>query len=241
MPKPAVTPELSFQRVSRSKLAERVAQQVLREIREKQLPPGTRMPSERELMASLGVGRSTIREAVNGLAMLGVLEIRHGQGAFVSEPAAGAAPANAIATALARGLTRDLFEARMLVEVQVARLAAERRTDAELAEIEQAIADHERSLADGAPGVEPSVRFHVKIGEAAHSEVLASFVSSLAEVMTQRGPELESVAGYREWELEQHRSVLEPIAARDPDLAAERMRAHLEAVLPRHERIGLES
>ena len=240
MADPVVTPELSFQRVSRSKLAETVAQQVLREIRDKQLPAGTRIPSERELMASLGVGRSTVREAVNGLAMLGVLEIRHGQGAFVADPAAGAAPASAIATALARGFTRDLFEARMLVEVRVAELAAERRTDAELAEIAQALADHEQALADGTSGVEPAVRFHVRIGEAAHSEVLASFVSSFADVMLQRGPELEGVPGYREWEIGQHRSVLEPIAAGDPPLAAERMRQHLEAVLPHHERIGLE-
>jgi GntR family transcriptional repressor for pyruvate dehydrogenase complex len=236
MPEPPAVPELSFQRVSRSKLAETVAQQVLREIRDKELPPGTRIPSERELMASLGVGRSTVREAINGLAMLGVLEIRHGQGAFVAD----AAPSNAIATALARGFTRDLFEARVLVEVHVARLAAERRTDAELAEIVQALADHEQALADGTSGVEAAVRFHVKIGEAAHSDVLASFVSSLAEVMTQHGPELEAVPGYREWEIEQHRSVLEPIAAGDPDLAAERMQAHLDAVLPHHERIGLE-
>ncbi len=240
MPDPAATPALTFQRVSRSKLAETVAQQVLREIRDKQLPPGTRIPSERELMASLGVGRSTVREAVNGLAMLGVLEIRHGQGAFVADPAAGAAPASAIATALARGFTHDLFEARVLVEVHVARLAAERRTEAELAEIRQALADHERALAEGASGVEPAVRFHVRIGEAAHSEVLASFVSSLADVMMQRGPELEHVPGYREWEIEQHRMVLEPIAAGDPELAAERMRAHLEEVLPHHQRIGLQ-
>src|SRR3712207_8016336 len=50
----------------------------------------TRIPSERELMSAFGVGRSTVREAINGLAMLGVLEIRHGQGAFVADPAAGA-------------------------------------------------------------------------------------------------------------------------------------------------------
>lgn len=234
------TPELTFQRVSRSKLAETVAQQLLREIREKRLPPGRRIPSERELMASLGVGRSTVREAVNGLAMLGVLEIRHGQGAFVADPSAGAAPANAIAAALARGFTRDLFEARMLVEVHAARLAAERRTEAELAEIEQVIADHEQAIAEGRPAVEPAVRFHVKIGEAAHSEVLASFVSSMAEVMHQRGPELERSPGYREWEIEQHRSVLEPIATGDPELAAQRMREHLQAVLPHHERMGLD-
>jgi GntR family transcriptional regulator, transcriptional repressor for pyruvate dehydrogenase complex len=233
-------PSLTFQPVTRSKLAETVAQQLLSEIRDKELPPETRIPSERELMASFGVGRSTVREAVNGLAMLGVLEIRHGQGAFVADPAAGASAPSVIEAALARGFTRDLFEARMLVEVAAARLAAERRTDAEVAEIEQTLIDHERALADGSSGVEAAVQFHMRIGDAAHSDVLAGFVHSLAEVMRQRGPTLEAEPGYREWEVEQHRSVFEPIRDGDPVLAAERMRAHLDAVLPHHEQIGLE-
>ena len=49
------------------------------------LPPGTKVPSERELTKDLGVGRSTVREALNGLAVLGVLTIRHGQGAFIAD------------------------------------------------------------------------------------------------------------------------------------------------------------
>jgi DNA-binding FadR family transcriptional regulator len=197
------------------------------------------MPSERELMAALGVGRSTIREAMNGLAMLGVLEIRHGQGAFVVNPDAGTAVPSGIAIALSRGITRDLFEARKLVEVHVARLAAERRTDADSSEIAECLEDHERAIAAGLPAVEPSVRFHVSVGEAAHSLVLCSFVSPFIDLMTVRGPILESIPGYREWEIAQHRSVFEPIRDGDPALAAERMSAHLDAVVPYHERLGL--
>lgn len=225
--------------ISRSKLAESVAQQLLGQIRDHDLAPGTRMPSERELMSALGVGRSTIREAMNGLAMLGVLEIRHGQGAFVRNPEGGVAVPHAIAAALSRGLTRDLFEARRLVEVHVASLAAERRTDADLAEIAECLADHARAIETGQPAVEPSVRFHVRIGEAAHNEVLSSFVSSFAEMLTERGHVLETIDGYRDWEIEQHRSVFEPIRDVDPELAAERMAAHLDEVVPYHERLGL--
>jgi GntR family transcriptional repressor for pyruvate dehydrogenase complex len=225
--------------ISRSKLAADVAEQLLGQIRSKELAPGTRMPSERELMAALGVGRSTIREAMNGLAMLGVVDIRHGQGVFVRNSDAAAAVPRGIAVALSRGITRDLFEARMLVEVHVARLAAERRTDSDLSEIAECLADHTRAIELGEPAVEPAVKFHVRIGEAAHSEVLSSFVSSFVEMMTERGPILEAKPGYREWEIAQHRSVFEPIRDRDPALAAERMRAHLTEVVPHHERLGL--
>jgi GntR family transcriptional repressor for pyruvate dehydrogenase complex len=229
---------LSLQRAPRSKLAETVARQLLDEINTKQLPAGTRMPSERELMAALGVGRSTIREAVNGLAMLGVLEIRHGQGAFVVNPEPPAEPHHALATALARGVTEDLTEARRLVEVESAGLAAQRRTDADLAEIAQTLADHAQALADGTPAVQPSVQFHLTIAQATHNEVLAGFVASFSGALAARGPVLEAEPGFREWELEQHRSVFAPIAAGDADAARAAMAAHLEAVLPYHERIG---
>lgn len=227
------TPPLSFSPISRSKLAETVAQQLLREIREKQLMPGTRIPSERELMAALGVGRSTVREAINGLAMLGVLEIRHGQGAFIADPSAGATLPGAIEAALARGVTADLFEARSLVEVHTARLAAERRTPADLEEIEQALRDHEAAIERDETAVEPSVRFHARLAEAAHSEVLASFVQSFGEILTTRGEELDRQPGFREWEIEQHRRVFEAVRDSDPELAAERMREHLDTAFPR--------
>jgi GntR family transcriptional regulator, transcriptional repressor for pyruvate dehydrogenase complex len=234
-----VSSDLSLSQVPRSTLAETVAQQLLAEIREKRLEPGTKLPSERDLMLALGVGRSSIREAINGLAMLGALEVRHGQGAFVTNAAAGIAPSRSIAVALARGVTHELFEARLLVELETARLAAIRRTEADLAEIAAVLDDHEHAIATGEPAVEPSVRFHVEVAEAAHNEVLAGFVSSFTELLGERGPVLEAVDGYREWEIEQHRSVYEPIAAQDPKLAAQRMRAHLEAVVRYHERIGM--
>ena len=77
------SPTLKIGQAPRQKLAETVAQQILAAVRD--LPPGTRLPSERELTQQLKCGRSTVREALNGLAMIGVIEIRHGQGVFVSE------------------------------------------------------------------------------------------------------------------------------------------------------------
>src|SRR3954447_23390307 len=118
---------------SRQKLSQTVAEQLIEAFRH--LPPGTKVPSERILTKELSVGRSTVREALNGLAVLGVLEIRHGQGAFVSDPAAAAPdamssrPDSPLTVALERGVTREFIEARLLVEVGVARLAAERRTE----------------------------------------------------------------------------------------------------------------
>ncbi len=233
----STTNDFALSHVPRHGLAESVAAQLLSEIRGKELAPGTRMPSERQLMAALGVGRSTIREAMNGLAFMGVIEIRHGQGAFVADP--GAAAQNTIAVALARGVTRDLFEARRLVEPECVRLAAERRTETDLRELAQALDEHAAALDAGASGVAAAVTFHLRLGEAARSEVLAGFMAAFQEPLTERGPLLEAEPGFRAWELEQHRGVFAPIRDQRPYLAAERMRAHLDAVVVFHERIGL--
>lgn len=225
-------PALSFSPISRSKLAEVVAEQLLAEIRGKELAANTRIPSERELMSAFGVGRSTVREAINGLAMLGVLEIRHGQGAFVADPAAGAVLPGPIDAALRRGVTADLFEARELVEIHTARLAATRRTAADLAELEGTLREHEQAIERDASAVAPAVRFHAQVADAAHSEVLASFVRSFGEVLTARGHELDLQPGFREWEIEQHRRIFEAVRDRAPDLAAKRMHAHLVIAFP---------
>jgi GntR family transcriptional repressor for pyruvate dehydrogenase complex len=230
---------LSLSRVPRSSVAERVADQIVQQIRAQELAPGTRLPSERELMAGLEVGRSSVREAINGLATLGLVEIRHGQGVFVAERPREDAPPS-LAAALAKGITRELFEARRIVEPYTARLAAERRTEVDVEELEAILSEHERHVAAGELGVAQSVAFHLRVAEAARNELLSGFVQSFSGQLAQRGPILEDLPGFREWEIGQHRSVFEPIAAGDPDLADARMLAHLDAVIGYHETIGFE-
>lgn len=223
---------LTLTAVSRKKLAETVAGRLLEEITDKGLAPGTRLPSERELMARLGVGRSTVREAVKGLAMLGVLEIRHGQGAFVADAARATG-----GSALARD---ELSEMRRLVEVESARLAALHSTEADLEAMEAALADHAAALAEGRAAVEPSVRFHACVARAAHHGVLERLFTSVSEVLVAHGPRLEAHEGFGAWEIAQHRGIQAAIVRRDPDAAATAMRDHLDAVAPFHERLDAE-
>ena len=215
-----------------------MAQQLLAQVRSGTYQPGARMPSERELMVSLGVGRSTIREALNGLALLGVIEIRHGQGAFVLQTDQ-ATPPGALTTSLAKGVTRDLLEARVSVEVTIAELAARRRTAADLREIEDVLEEHAGLLERQAPAAELAARFHLELAEAAHNEVLAGFIESVLGLLTERGPALEQRRGYRELELREHEGLLAAVRDGDPELAAQRMREHLGAMTRHHSGIGL--
>ena len=234
------TANLSLRPPRRRTLTEAVAQQLLEQIREQKLAPGTKMPSERELMNVLRVGRSTVREALNGLALLGVIEVRHGQGAFVAAIPAESSP-DELAAALAKGVTQELLEARRVVELETARLAAERSTPADLRNINAVLKRHRRALERGEICAPHSARFHLEIAEAGHNDVLAGFVASLLPLLEELGPELESMPGYREWELDQHVRLFEAIESGEPERAAEQMRTHLAEMVGQHNRLRSET
>jgi GntR family transcriptional regulator, transcriptional repressor for pyruvate dehydrogenase complex len=227
----------SVARAVRPKLTEVVAQRLLDVIRG--LPEGARVPSERELTSDLGVGRSTLREALHGLELLGEIEIRHGQGVFVSKPSSDERGLAALTAAINQGVTHDLLEARKVVEVEVARLAGQRRTDAEIAELEAILRAHESRMDQGQSPAAEGIRFHLAVGYAAHNEVLAAVMRTLRKPMFERGPSLyEDLAGFSEWELRQHTGIYLAIRDQNPSLAARRMAAHVAAMAGRYREVG---
>jgi GntR family transcriptional regulator, transcriptional repressor for pyruvate dehydrogenase complex len=232
--------DITLQPPTRRKLTEAIAQQLIDQIRQQRLKPGTRMPSERELMTALNVGRSTVREALNGLALLGVIEVRHGQGVFVGEVPTESV-SDELGAALAKGVTRDLLEARKTIEVEVARLAAIRHTSQDLKSMQAAVAAQEAALTGAPTSAHESADFHLEVAAAAHNEVLAGIVFSFMPLLEEVGPALERLAGYREWELEEHRELLDAIRSGDGARAAARMGAHLDAMVGHHERLGVPS
>jgi GntR family transcriptional regulator, transcriptional repressor for pyruvate dehydrogenase complex len=230
--------KVSLAPVARRKLSETVAQQLIEAFRD--LPPGTKVPSERELTKDLGVGRSTVREALNGLAVLGVLTIRHGQGAFIAENAKPEAPHANLTAALERGETHEYVEARLLVEVQVTRLAAERRTEEDLQRIEDALTVQEKSLSadDIDATLDVAVSFNVLLAEAAHNEILAAMIQTFVQLMAERGPKLYALEGFGDWDLAEHRGIYEAVRDQDGDRAAELMRKHIEQLAEYYRRAG---
>jgi len=236
---------LSLQPAPRRKLSETVAQQLMEAFSD--LSPGDKVPSERVLMRDLGVGRSTVREALNGLAVLGVVEIRHGQGAFIPEKGAEIAKSDgadsqhaALTAALERGVTREFIEARLLVEVTVAGLAAERRTDDDLRQMEAALTQQESSLSDedidAVLGVATS--FNVLLADAAHNEVLAGMIQSFVALMKERGPKLYALPGFGDWDLKEHTGIYEAVRDQDAERAKTLMREHILQLAERYREAG---
>ena len=227
----------SVARAVRPKLTEVVAQRLLEVIRG--LPEGARVPSERELTSSLRVGRSTLREALHGLELLGEIEIRHGQGVFVSRPSSDERGLAALTAAINQGVTHDLLEARKVIEVEVARLAGQRRTDAEISELEATLKTHQSMIDRGQSPAAAGMRFHLTVGYAAHNEILAAVMRTLRKPMFERGPSLyEDLEGFSEWELRQHTGIYLAIRDQNAALAARRMAAHVAAMAGHYRKAG---
>ena len=182
------------------------------------------------------MGRSTVREALNALATLGIVEIRHGMGVVVAaRPSLEEGP-EAIAVTLAKGVTRDLLEARQIVEIANARLAAQRRTDTDLRDIEALLERHANCV--DYP-IKPASQFQVLIAEASHNEVLVGVFRSFLKPMVARGPRLyELLDGFGKWELDQHRWIYEAVRDANPAEAAERMRQHVTAMEAHYRKVG---
>ena len=231
MPTTSASPQtLSLRRTPRASLSKVVAEQLMDAIQE--LEPGARVPSERDLTQMLGVSRTTLREAIHGLVALGIIEVRHGKGAFVTAGGPALAEADDLGAVLAKGITTDLVEAVRVIVIEVARLAAERRTGTDLAALTAAVRAHRQAVGEGRNPAEEGVQFDILLGTAAHNEVLAGTLRSLSRLIWGRARHvLDSAPDFWEPDLADHEAILAAVDARDAQGAVEAMASHHEAIV----------
>jgi GntR family transcriptional regulator, transcriptional repressor for pyruvate dehydrogenase complex len=221
---------ISLRRTPRSTLSKVVAEQLMEAIED--LEPGARVPSERDLTRMLGVSRTTLREALHGLVTLGIIEVRHGQGAYVSAGGPALAEADNLGAVLAKGITSDLVETLRVVMIEVARLAAERRTGQDLSELATAVDLHRNALREGRNPAEEGTLFDNLLAQAAHNEVLAGVLRSLSRLIWARARRvLDGSPEFQQPDLRDHEAILAAVAARDTNAAVELMARHHDAVV----------
>jgi DNA-binding FadR family transcriptional regulator len=214
-----------------------VMEAVLSAIRRGELAPGDQLPSDRELSERLRVSRPTAREGLLALEFAGVIEIRPGAGAFVksSSPVLGGAP---MLPPDGERSPRELIEARIALEPAVARVCAEHTSPEQLEELLQLVGQAQAQAGpDGS--LESFVRlgldFHKELANRSGNPFLAGFCCSLVSVTdhplwTLLNQQAVQTAQARQGQVDEHRAVVEAIASRDPDAAAEAMRRHLEGL-----------
>ena len=186
-----------------------------------ELIPGQRLPPEAELAESLGTSRSTVREAVRALVTARVLDVRRGDGTFVTSlrPELLLAGIGAAADLLQHGFTLELLQVRRILEPAATALAAARISDATLAELETCL--HRMSTAPSHDElVQFDEEFHHLVNTASGNATLASMLNGVSS-RTTRGRAWRSVidAGAVERTMSEHAGILAALRARDPRLA----------------------
>jgi GntR family transcriptional regulator, transcriptional repressor for pyruvate dehydrogenase complex len=163
----------------RSPLVELAVSQLREQVLSGQWPVGGRLPAETELAQRLEVGRSTVREAVRALVHAGLLETRQGSGTYVRSltPGADWEPR------LRRAAVLEAYEVREALEVQAARLAAGRRTDADIEALRTCLAERDSARGEDARFVEADLAFHRAVVAAAHNPLLSEMFDSFAAVL----------------------------------------------------------
>ena len=214
--------------VHRVTAAQAVADRLLTMIRNGNLRPGDQLPTERELGDRLGVGRSSVREAMQVLATLNLVEARPGAGTFVRRPRfADFVTPDTLGLLALNTRALELLEAREMIEPHTARLAAIRGTEEDFAVIDALLDEHERAMEAGLPVTEHAARFHVLVAEASHNRIATTFMESILGVLTARGRRTDGNRTYALQDLTEHRGILAVLRERDGERAAETMLDHI--------------
>jgi GntR family transcriptional repressor for pyruvate dehydrogenase complex len=226
--------EALFTQVQREpRLSDKVADMMLKTIMERHLRPGDRLPSERELGEQFGVSRTVIREAVRALVAKGLIEVRSGSGLRVA-----AVDAQAVSESMSLYIHgsntldyRKVHEVRTMLEVQMADLAAQRRTVEDVERLTAACERMEAAIDDGEAAARADVEFHREIARATHNELYLVLLDAIGEALIEvRRSNLRSPAVSQDT-LVLHRRILEALVAGAHRKAREAMRAHLEQVV----------
>lgn len=218
--------------IQRRKLFQEVLDRLMARIRSGDIPPGGQLPSERELMEEYGVGRPAVREALQALERSGIVEIAHGERARVVVPTADRLIGQIAGGAM--HLLRSqpdslghLKDARLFLETGMARLAAERATEEDIARLRLAVARHRASLNDLEKFIELDMLFHRELATVSGNPIFPSIVEALFRWAGEYYQAMVRAPGVEDLTLAEHDRIVDAIAQHQPEAAAEAMRAHL--------------
>jgi GntR family transcriptional repressor for pyruvate dehydrogenase complex len=187
------------------------------------------LPSERTLAEQLGISRPSVRTGLRILSAMGVLHSRHGSGTFMSSGPPEESQLLRFMAALHGFSPGAMFEARRILEVNLAGLAAERATNEHLAMMAEAVADTYASLNDPKAYLIYDMQFHRAVALASGNPIVATLMDMVTAALYEMKVQSIAHATHLEESAAMHRKIYQAIRARKPDAAREAMRKHIEA------------
>ncbi|MER7544957.1 FadR/GntR family transcriptional regulator [Actinomadura sp.] len=216
-----------------SPLVEQAAQRLRDRIADGSWPVGAKLPGETTLARDLGVGRSTVREALRALAGAGLVQARQGAGVFVI----ATEPDEDWPARLRRASVADVYEIRMMLEVRAAELAAERRTDADLTALDAALAARDEAFAGPAieAFIDADIALHTAVVAAAHNPVLADLFAEFVPVLRDGLLDLAALVDVRTSDTAHgraaHAALIDAIRTQNPPEAGQIIKTELDRTL----------
>ena len=210
----------------RQTLTKQLMNAIVSSIESGELATGEKLPPEAELAESFRVSRNSLREALKTLDTFGIIESIHGQGTFVSQNAIQRIPNIDVLQLLSdNDDLQSLLDARLVLEPGIARLAAIRRTDADIDRLSESL----DTFVSNSHGL--SSMFHIRVSESANSPVLHGFLQTIFQKLIYTPyPLLQEklLADQHDDEIREHKEILDAIIEKDGDAAQELMHVHLK-------------
>ena len=214
------------------KIYEQIVDQIGQLVAEGQLKPGDRLPSERELVERFQVSRASIREAISALEMMGLIEVRSGEGTYIRQINMDSVVAPlAWMLFIDKDTVQELYEARKILEVQAAGLAAERAEEEEIQDLFKVLEVMQRDLKMHRLGEDSDYNFHYAVARATHNKILIRLMNTISDTMRKTLKtslsRLYEDRNTPERLYKEHYSIYEAIKNHDVENAQKRMLDHL--------------
>ncbi|MGA2000463.1 MAG: FadR/GntR family transcriptional regulator [Terriglobales bacterium] len=217
--------------IRKDKVYDQVARKLEQFIRQ-ELKPGDKLPSERELAQSCKVSRSSIRDAMRKLELMGLVEPRQGAGTIVRDSSPNAM-VNPLFSVLMRKRKHiaELLDVRIMIEPAIAARAAKHITPEQLARMEEILRRHGEKVTRGELAMEEDSEFHYTIAMAANNSVLLHVIDVLMDLLRESRERNMQVEGRPQKSFEGHQRIFTALSRGDAKAAEAAMRRHLEAVM----------
>jgi GntR family transcriptional repressor for pyruvate dehydrogenase complex len=221
--------EHRFIAIERTILSQEIAKRILNFIHDGHIQPGEKLPPERELASLLGVSRPSVREALRALQLMNIIEVRPGDGTYVSslEPEKLAQPLEQILRLLQDVSYIEVLETRRILESAIAELAAERISDESLQNLDDCLERSEAVVEDPKAFAAADVELHSLIVQSTGNPLLMSLYGSIAHLGIATRERTAFISGVRERTLAYHKKIVQALHERDQKQSREAMHAHL--------------
>ena len=221
--------------IKKTRIAEEVADRIRVLLLDGTLPPGEPLPSERHLAERFGVSRGSIRDALRTLETIGLLETRHGQGTFPHELSVErlVAPLASV-MAYRPDLQDELLDVRRMFEPAVARVAAERATDEDLADLQHILDVQRQKLKAGQSAFAEDTAFHAILARSTGNRVVMSIMATLNDLLVESRTQSLRQKGRPARSMDGHESVVAALRRRDPEGASQAMYNHIDQIADLH-------